>query len=98
VHWQYEDLTVSVNPELGLEINGRPHRVKLYFKKEQLTERRVHSILHLLRTTAPSEPNTTMGILDVPRSRLIPFDNPTLGVDALLQGEARSFMTMWKAF
>ena len=34
-HWQYEDLTVSVNPELGLEINGRRQLIKLYFKDEQ---------------------------------------------------------------
>lgn len=95
--WQYEDLTVSVNPELGLDINSRPHRIKLYFKKEQLTKRRVQTILHLLRTTAPSAPATTIGILDVPRARLLPFDNAAPGIDALLHGEARSFTTMWNA-
>ena len=61
-----------------------------------LTKRQVQTILYLLRTTAPSEPNTTVGILDVPRARLIPFDNPVPGIDALLHGEALSFTTMWK--
>ncbi len=95
--WQYDDLIVSVNPELGLEINGRPHRIKLYFKQDQLTKRRVQTILHLLRTTAPSEPNTRLGILDVSRARFIPLDTPAPGINALLQGEARSFTTMWRA-
>jgi hypothetical protein len=97
VHWQFDDLIVSVNPELGLTLNGRPHRIKLYFKQEQLTKRRVQTILHLLRTTVPNEPDTTLGILDVPRAKLIPLDSPASGIDALLQGEARSFTTMWKA-
>jgi hypothetical protein len=97
VHWQFDDLIVSVNPELGLTLNGRPHRIKLYFKQEQLTKRRVQTILHLLRTTVPIEPNTTLGILDVPRAKLLPLESPAPGIDALLQGEARSFTTMWKA-
>lgn len=33
-HWEYGDLTVRVNPELGLKIDGTNYMLKLYFKGE----------------------------------------------------------------
>lgn len=95
--WKYEDLIVSVNPELGLEINGQRHCIKLYFKQVQLTKHRVQAVLHLLRMTANNHANTMLGILDVSRAKFIPVDAATPGIGALLDGEAQSFSTMWRA-
>lgn len=95
--WICDDLVVNVNPELGLDLNGRQHIIKLYFKKEPLTKRRVQAILHLLQTAAKDDHNAIKGILDVPRSRFISYENSTVGIEALLHGEARSFATMWHA-
>jgi hypothetical protein len=38
---------VHVNPELGLEIRGVPHVVKLYFKAERMPKKNVASITRL---------------------------------------------------
>jgi hypothetical protein len=94
--WQYQGLTVNVNPELGIRIKEQEHRVKLYFKEEPLTKSRVQTMLHLLRLVAPAN-IPIMGILDVPRGRFYPLDEPAAGIDALLKGEAQSFTSLWYA-
>lgn len=40
-------IDISVNPELGLEIAGKPYLIKLYFKKERLTKNRI-DVIHFL--------------------------------------------------
>ncbi len=63
---------ISVNPELGLEINGQRHVVKLYFKDEKLSKLRIDLITALMSSTlmAPPSPVTTMAVLDVRRAKL----------------------------
>jgi hypothetical protein len=39
---------VAVNPELGLDINGDKHAIKLYFKAESLSKNRIDIITHLM--------------------------------------------------
>jgi hypothetical protein len=41
---------VSVNPELGLEINGDRHIIKLYFKDDALTKTKSDIVTHLMET------------------------------------------------
>ena len=96
--WEYEDLRVAVNPELVLDINGRKHVVKLYFKAEQLAKPRIDTILHLMQITMPlKHMSATPCVLDISRGKL---HKPTVVIpymDALLSGEAASFLTMWKS-
>ena len=96
--WTYGDLAVRVNPELGLIIDGQPHVIKMYWKQDQLKKLEVPTIMHLLQLvlTSKKDPNS-LGLLDVRRGRLITpsgFD-PTL--TPLLEGEALSFATVYKA-
>jgi len=92
--WKSGDLTVKVNPELDLSINGTRHLIKLYFKGEALSKARIDVILELLESGAN---RPTPAVLDVRRSKLyIPtVERPGLG--ALLQAEAAAFSSLWQS-
>ena len=92
---------VSVNPELGLKVDGAPHLIKLYFKSKPLEKNKVDIITHLMATTlsglCPSTSNTitVMSVLDVRRGKLI---SPTVPISALmgmLQAELAYIATLW---
>jgi hypothetical protein len=88
---------VSVNPELGLEINGIPHLVKLYFKEEGLTKNRIDIITHLmaeeLATRSPA--GAVMGVLDVQRGRLIVPTVAVPGLKAIVDAELAYIAALW---
>ena len=90
-------IDVSVNPELGLRIEGQPHLIKLYFKAEPLTKNRIDVILFLLESQlsgqSPSE--TTMGVLEIRRSKLY---IPTMHIQtlpAILSAELAYIAALW---
>lgn len=94
--WSDGDLRVRVNPELGLYINGSLHVLKLYFKADVPSKRRLETMFHLLRLSIPNEMENAMpGILDVRRGNLFRPTREVPGIDALLVGEAAAFRTMW---
>ncbi len=102
--WKYGDLSVRVNPELGLIIDGQKHVIKMNFKSEdkvKLSKQRV-SILQLLMSNAIGDQEYFYSILDVPKSpksKLYSIQNQDIekGSVSLLHGEATSFMTMYKS-
>ena len=95
-HWESGHLDVRVNPELGLSINDNDYLVKLYFRAEQLSKRRIDTMLHLIKRSFEDELDEfTPAILDIQRSKL---HVPTIdieGIEALLIGEAAAFSVMW---
>lgn len=90
--WAEGGIVVHVNPELGLEIRGVPHVVKLYFKAERMPKRNVATITRLM-AKALAEPGsrTVFGVLDVRRGVLHVPTGAVPGIDALLSSEAASF-------
>jgi hypothetical protein len=96
--WEIGDLSVKVNPELGLRIDGVNHVVKLYFKQPQPSKLRLETMLHLLEKVLPKNNKPAIpAILDVPRGKLIVPTVRVNGLDALLAGEAAAFVAMWRA-
>lgn len=93
VRWPSGDLSVSVNPEVALNINGKPHLIKLYFKSEPISKLRINSMLHLLGEAFPERGTPT--ILDVRRGKTFTPPIPAT-VGALLRGEAASFVQIWR--
>lgn len=93
--WTCNGLTITVNPELGLKIDGSPTLVKLYFKADNLAKRRVE-VIQLLMDVAVNK-RFHFGVLDVPRAKLYSSSSPDHSLLPLLQGEAASFRAMFSA-
>jgi len=96
--WQHGALTVRVNPELGLKINGERYLVKLYFKDDPLTAQRIAIISHMmLDVLGPHAAGAKVALLDVRNSKLHSFDAVEPMIVPLLEGEALSFCQMYGA-
>lgn len=94
--WSSGRLTVKVNPEAAVMIDGTPHVIKLYLRlDDKLTKRRLQVALHLLEKLY-GQGDTKVAVLDVRRSKLIPAPaTPVRDIDAFLLGEASMFTTLW---
>jgi len=95
--WTYDGLNVRVNPELGLNINGKKFAVKLYFKDDKPTEARLRVVFEMMRLTLNLDPDVTPAVLDVAKSHLLPAKSPDDGLAAALEAQAKAFVHMWNA-
>ena len=90
-----------MNPELGLEIDGTPHLIKLYFKSDKLAKNRIDIITHLMSVVlsdqCPSPEETTMSVLDVRRAKLFSPTVPIQALDAILNAELAYVAHLWRA-
>lgn len=97
--WKHHDLRVSLNPEVGLEINEKFYVIKLYFKADKLTQNKADLILLLMneRLKKGDFEDVVFAVLDVPRKKM--FENNKLKKIhiPLLEGEALSFINIWKS-
>lgn len=94
--WTHAGLAVNVNPELGLNINGVPHAIKLYFKAVKLTKLRIDIATQLMELALGTGGSSTVfGVLDVRNARLFTSGGTSSGVIALLRGEAASFAEVY---
>jgi len=95
--YEHAGIYISVNPELGLLINNKPHLIKLYFKAEKLTKNRVDIITYLMSNclTTSSPPDTTMTILDIRSSKLITELPTKRNLNALINAELAYIATLW---
>jgi hypothetical protein len=96
--YRLEDVEININPDLGLIIDGKPHLIKIYFRGEPLSGKRISVVLNLLAGgLAEASPGKVLAVLDVRNAKLHTFKapNPRLGV--LLRGEAASFSTIYTA-
>ncbi len=97
--WREGDLAVRVNPEFGLEIDGKKTVIKLYFKNEKPTRARVQAVLAIMdiglghKTGA----DTRFAVLDVNQGRLMLPDGRWSKNDmkALLKAEAGALVQIW---
>jgi len=66
------NIQISINPELGLKFGGKKHIIKLYFKSEKLSKRKIDLILFLLHKNLANkaDENTLFCVLDIRHSRL----------------------------
>ena len=88
--------SLTVNPELGLFINGHPHLIKLYFKKEELIPAGVKLVCRVLRNVCEAVAPTgcSMGVLDLRRSALLVHDAVDPELDRLLAEKLAELATL----
>ncbi|WP_258101349.1 hypothetical protein [Marinoscillum pacificum] len=94
--WGYDDLIISVNPEVGVEIDGKITVIKLHLKCQNLEKNSSELSLTLMREVYPKD--YEVAILDVRKGRLIKY-NPRfshINMMALLRLEANTFIDLWK--
>lgn len=98
--WAHSGLTVKVNPELGLLIEGKRYVIKLYFKDEEPTPHRLNAVLALMKDSVKKGrfEDVTVAVLDVAKGKMITGTKENSHeYSILLAGEAAAFMTMWTA-
>lgn len=88
---------VSINPEVGLSINGTPHLVKLYFKADGLAKNKIDIITHLMQITlqAKCKKAAVMSVLDIRNSKLLSPTVPIPGLDATVNAELAYIAALW---
>jgi len=91
-------LSLDVNPELGLVMDGKPHLIKLYFRSEPLDRRRTALVLDLLaRGLGETNPERIPAVLEVRTGKLHTNATTNPRMELLLRGEAASFAAMYAA-
>ena len=88
---------VIVNPELGLDVNGTRHLVKLYFKTDPLSKLRVDITIRPMETTLrPHCPkNEAMAVLDVRQAKLFTFQAAAAASMAMIDAELAYIASLW---
>ncbi len=95
--WQHAGLSVSLNPEVGLNRNNQRHVIKLYFKAESLGKIKMDIVTHLMteELTVLGTTPVNFAILDIRNAKLLTASNSDPGLTALLKGEAASFAQIY---
>lgn len=99
--WISGDLKIELNPELGLVINNQIFVVKLFTTaNNNLDKRHADLILTLMEKElreSVEDDKVIFAILDVKRGKIFEKKNYDPSLFFLLQGEAKSFETIWKS-
>ena len=90
-------IDVSVNPELGLLVDGRPYLIKLYFKSTPLSKQRIDIVTHLMETCLRPhcKRSETMAVLDTRKSKLLHPTVPTSTLAAVVDAELAYIAALW---
>lgn len=90
-------IDVVVNPELGLNIGGKTHFVKLHFKSESLSRSRADIVLHMMELTLREKvpAGAHFALLDVRSGRLVVGGAPNKKVSACLRAELAYIASIW---
>jgi hypothetical protein len=98
--WTNGDIKIEINPELGLVIKEKVYVIKLFTTaNDTIDKRHADLILTLMEKELRSkvEEEVIFGVLDVKRGKLFENKNLDPTLIGLLNGEARSFETIWKS-
>ena len=97
--WFVGDISIRLNPELGLEYDNRFYVIKLYFKEESIKRAYVNQILTLMEYQLRkklNEPEVIFALLDIRKGKMYTKEGNKLDELPLLLGEAKSFEEIWK--
>lgn len=90
-------IEVSVNPDIGLNVNGDPHIIKLYFKGTKLTKPKVDIITGLMENSIRPKVkgDVHLSLLDVRNSKLFTSSGNNPKVNALIDAELAFVSSIW---
>lgn len=91
-------VSVSVNPEIGVEFGGDRYVIKLYFKADQLKKTSADLITGLMASALSGQGDEKFAVLDVERGKLFFREGPPLGVlVAMIDAELAYIAQLWPA-
>jgi len=97
--YTHSGVDVSINPELGLTVDGQAHVIKLHFKADPLSKKRVDIITHLMGLAfaewTPPDEAPVMSVLDVRRWKLISPTVPVPHLTAIVDAELAYVAALW---
>jgi len=93
--WMFQALSVTINPELGLDIQGVKYAIKLYMRKDPVPAKKLPIVLNLMTDGLKPNNNYTCALLDVRAGVLHSLAKPDPNILLLLQAEAASWNTIW---
>ena len=98
--WKYKELQIKMNPELGICFGDERYIIKLYFKDTSLQRKDIKVLLWMMDQTLCTGifQGYRSALLDVERSKLHYSNAKEQTLNALLEGEAESFLRMWQSF
>ena len=90
-------IEVVINPELGLDLGGQRHLIKLYFKQDELKKNRIDITTHMMDSCLRSfcQPNDIMSVLDTRKPKLISPTVPIANLTAMLTAELAYIENLW---
>lgn len=93
----HNNFDITINPELGLYINGENHLIKLYFKADRLSKNRINIIAYLMNVVLGNqvEKDTIMSVLDIRRSKLISPTTWNSSMDGIVRAEMAYISQIW---
>jgi hypothetical protein len=91
--WTHGELTVLVNPELLMNVDGEPYRVKLYLKAAKVRQPAANLVIHLHESAGFAAEK--IAVLDVRNAKLFTKTRASADYGKVLRSEALSFAAMW---
>lgn len=91
---RFDGFDLSINPELGVAIEGVPHLIKLHFKEAPLSKRYSEVLACVMYEGLRAPAQAELAVLDVRRRRLHKL-TPRPELSALVAGELAAFSAMW---
>lgn len=96
--WTHGNLTVRINPEIFLNIDGSRKLIKLYFKQDPLSKAKTDAILTLMSHALPATARVDeYAVYDGRHNRLIRAAAPAAALMVLIRAEAAAYESIWDA-
>jgi hypothetical protein len=99
-NWLANDISVLLNPEMGLIINDVPHVIKLYMKADKLSKEKSTISLFLMHQVLPPNHNNqsvVYSILDVRQNNLIKTEGFPQNILSALTAETAYINSIWNS-
>jgi hypothetical protein len=95
--YEISELSINVNPEVGLSIKGELYLVKLYFKDDNLGKEEAQVFLNLMQQTLCDGifKDYKCALLDLRKGKLHKHNHKEF-IEDLFMAEAETFISLWK--
>lgn len=96
-NWDYKELRIKMNPEIGLILNSNKYIIKMYFKDSPLQSKDIKVLLWMMENSLCTGlfNGYKCALLDVENGKMHYSKSKDPSIHALLEGEAEFFLKLW---